>query len=65
MTDKPKARRGFAAMSPEKRAEISRKGGSSIPAEKRSFYRDRGLAAAAGQKGGEASSGGGRTKAKP
>jgi general stress protein YciG len=38
MTDaKPKARRGFAAMSPELRREIARKGGASVPREKRSF----------------------------
>ena len=47
-----KSRRGFAAMTPEKRAEIAAKGGRSVPADKRSFSQDRGLASVAGQKGG-------------
>ena len=47
---KPKSRRGFAAM-----------GGASVPGEKRSFAKDRDLAASAGRKGGESSRGGGRT----
>jgi general stress protein YciG len=51
---KQKAKRGFAAMSPEKRAEISSKGGKSVPNEKRSFAANRGLASAAGRKGGMA-----------
>ena len=59
---KPRARRGFAAMNPERRREIARKGGASVPSEKRSFAKDRDLAAAAGRKGGEASRGGGRTR---
>ncbi len=59
---KPRARRGFAAMNPERRREIARKGGASVPGEKRSFAKDRDLAAAAGRKGGEASRGGGRTR---
>ena len=58
---KPKSRRGFAAMNPERRREIARKGGASVPGEKRSFAKDRDLAAAAGRKGGESSRGGGRT----
>lgn len=49
-----KSRRGFASMSPERRREIAKKGGASVPAEKRSFYKDRKLAVAAGRKGGEA-----------
>jgi general stress protein YciG len=57
---KPKAKRGFAAMSPEKRREIARKGGASVPSEKRSFSQSTDLAAKAGRKGGEASHGGGR-----
>ena len=61
-TGKPRARRGFAAMNPERRREIARKGGASVPSEKRSFAKDRDLAAAAGRKGGEASRGGGRTR---
>jgi len=46
--------RGFAAMPPERRLEIARKGGASVPADKRSFAKDRDLAASAGRKGGEA-----------
>jgi general stress protein YciG len=61
VTGKPKQRRGFAAMDPERRREIARKGGAAVPAEKRSFHRDRELAASAGAKGGEASRAGGRT----
>ena len=50
---KPKSRRGFASMSPEKRREIARKGGASVAPENRSYSRDRELAASAGRKGGE------------
>ena len=50
-----KSNRGFASMDPEKQRQIARKGGESVPNEKRSFSQDRGLAAAAGRKGGEAS----------
>lgn len=57
-----KQRRGFAAMDPDKRRAISIKGGSSVPADKRSFAQDRDLAAQAGRKGGEASRGGGRPR---
>jgi len=57
---RPKAKRGFAAMSPEKRREIARKGGASVPNEKRSFSQSHDLAAKAGRKGGENSHGGGR-----
>ena len=60
-TGKPRARRGFAAMDKDRQREIARKGGASVPDEKRSFSQDRDLAAAAGRKGGEASHGGGRT----
>lgn len=56
-------RRGFAAMDPERRREIARRGGASVPSEKRSFAQDRGLAANAGRKGGAASRGGGRRPA--
>lgn len=59
-----KAKRGFAAMDKERQREIARKGGASVPDEKRSFSQDRDLAAAAGRKGGEASHGGGRTSAR-
>jgi general stress protein YciG len=44
--------RGFAAMDPQKQREIARKGGESVPPEKRSFSQDRRLAAAAGRTGG-------------
>ncbi len=52
-----KSSRGFASMDRVKQREIARKGGESVPNEKRSFSQDRGLAAAAGRKGGEASQG--------
>jgi general stress protein YciG len=55
MTDKPKQRRGFALISPERRAEISRMGGLSVPADKRSFSQNRDLASSAGRLGGQAS----------
>jgi general stress protein YciG len=58
---KSPSRRGFAAMDKERQREIARKGGASVPDEKRSFSQDRDLAAAAGRKGGEASHGGGRS----
>lgn len=51
------SRRGFASMDPVRQREIARKGGASVPAEKRSFSQDRNLAANAGRKGGEASHG--------
>lgn len=65
MNDKPKSRRGFASMDPEKQREIARKGGASVPDERRSFSQNRDLAVAAGAKGGAASHGGGRRKADP
>jgi general stress protein YciG len=49
---KTKSRRGFGAMSVEKRTEIARKGGAAVPAEKRSFSKDPALAARAGAIGG-------------
>jgi general stress protein YciG len=51
----PKLKRGFAAMSPEKRREIARRGGLGVPAEKRTFSKDRDLAAKAGREGGRVS----------
>jgi general stress protein YciG len=48
-----KSERGFASMSEEERREIARKGGESVPDEKRSFSQDRELASEAGRKGGE------------
>ena len=58
------SKRGFASMDPERQREIARKGGASVPSEKRSFSQDRSLAAQAGRKGGEASHGS-RTKERP
>jgi general stress protein YciG len=49
---KPTSARGFASMDAARQREIARKGGRSVPAEKRSFSRDPELAAAAGRKGG-------------
>lgn len=49
---KPKSKRGFASMSPERRKEIARKGGNSVPKEKRFFYQDRIAAQEAGALGG-------------
>lgn len=65
MTDQPKARRGFAAMSKEQRTAIARKGGAATPADKRSFAVNRDLAAAAGRAGGSASRESGRTRKEP
>jgi general stress protein YciG len=48
-------RQGFASMDEAKQKAIASKGGSSVPAEKRPFARDRALAASAGRKGGQAS----------
>jgi len=53
--DQAKSKRGFAAMSPERRAEIARKGGLSVKPENRSFSQSRELASTAGRKGGSAS----------
>jgi uncharacterized protein len=49
-----KSKRGFAAMSPERRREIAAKGGAAVPPEKRSFSKSRDLAAKAGRSGGSA-----------
>ncbi len=51
-----KQRRGFAAMSAEKHRALAAKGGASVPREKRSFSKDKDLAADAGRKGGLARS---------
>lgn len=51
LTPKP---RGFATMTLEQRTAIARKGGQSVPPEKRSFYQNRALAASAGSIGGKA-----------
>nr|WP_210261256.1 KGG domain-containing protein [Enterovirga sp. DB1703] len=42
-------------MSEDRQREIASKGGRSVPAEKRSFSQNRGLASQAGRKGGQAS----------
>ena len=52
-----KSNRGFASMDPEKQRLIARKGGESVPNDKRSFSQNHQLASAAGRKGGEASQG--------
>ena len=48
-----KPKRGFASMDPEKQRAIARKGGESVPREKRSFSQNAELAAEAGRKGGK------------
>lgn len=48
-----KSTRGFASMDPAKQKEIARKGGQSVPDEKRSFSQNPELAAKAGRKGGQ------------
>jgi general stress protein YciG len=50
----PKSSHGFASMSEAKQRALASKGGQNVPSEKRSFSRDRALAASAGRKGGEA-----------
>lgn len=50
-----RSNRGFASMDAEKRREIARKGGRSVPNEKRSFSQNHKLAADAGRKGGQSS----------
>lgn len=47
------SRRGFASMDPERQRAIAKKGGQSVPDDKRSFSRNPQLAAAAGRKGGQ------------
>ena len=49
---KKRSTRGFASMDPEKQRAIARKGGESVPNEKRSFSQNHSLAAEAGRKGG-------------
>ena len=51
--NKPKSKRGFASMSPDKLREVSSKGGKSVPAEKRTFFVDRLQARDAGIAGGK------------
>jgi general stress protein YciG len=47
--------RGFASMDADKQREIARKGGRSVPNDKRSFSQNHELACEAGRKGGLAS----------
>jgi general stress protein YciG len=54
---KPTSTRGFASMDREKQREIARKGGRSVPNEKRSFSQNHQLASEAGRKGGHSSHG--------
>lgn len=49
--------RGFASMDRDKQREIARKGGRSVPNDKRSFSQDHKLASEAGRKGGHSSHG--------
>jgi general stress protein YciG len=53
MEETRKSSRGFASMDPEKQRAIARKGGKSVPDEKRSFSQNPDLAARAGRKGGQ------------
>lgn len=62
MTDSEEPKRGFQRMSPERRREVAARGGAMVPAELRSFSKNRALAASAGAKGGSTSRGGGRHK---
>jgi general stress protein YciG len=57
MADNKNSNRGFASMDDEKQKEIARKGGESVPDEKRSFSQDPELASEAGRKGGQESGG--------
>jgi general stress protein YciG len=47
------SQRGFASMDKDEQREIAKKGGESVPDEKRSFSQDPELASDAGKKGGE------------
>lgn len=47
-----KSPRGFALLSPERRAQISSKGGKSVPAEKRTYSIDKSKASESGKIGG-------------
>lgn len=59
---KAKALRGFAAMDPERRRAIARKGGASVDPRNRSFSKDRTLASIAGAIGGSATRGPSKSK---
>jgi general stress protein YciG len=60
--NRSRARSGFAAMDPAKLLAVSKRGGASVPARKRSFSQDHNLAVNAGRAGGELSRGGGRPR---
>ena len=51
VTGKPKSKRGFAALSPERRKEIASRGGKAVKPENRFFSQEPGEAGAAGAKG--------------
>ena len=53
-SSKPSGKRGFAALSPERRREIAKMGGKAVPKEKRSFSTNKKLASDAGSRGGKA-----------
>jgi hypothetical protein len=54
--------RGFGSMDERKQHDVASKGGQSVPAEERSFSKDRELASEAGRKGGEAKGGSGASQ---
>lgn len=54
-TTTTKSNRGFASMDPDRRREIARKGGASVPSAKRSFSQSADLAARAARVGGSTS----------
>lgn len=58
VNDKPKARRGFASMSPDKQREIASKGGRAAHAKGTAHEWSSGEARDAGRKGGMVSRGG-------
>lgn len=58
MSEKPKARRGFASMSPEKQREIASKGGQAAHAKGTAHEWSSNEARDAGRKGGMVSRGG-------
>ena len=53
MVENRTSRRGFASLPPERQREIASMGGKAVPHAKRSFSRNRQLAAEAGRKGGQ------------
>jgi len=52
MIEKPKALRGFALMTPERRREMAQRGGLAVPPEKRTYSVSKEKASEAGRKGG-------------